>query len=113
MESLENRVINFFNKWVLKDDKISLDTIINTINLDREDAISIFEEFLTEFDIKSGYATFEIDRYFYKLTFWDALFINMFTKRIEKKYAKKTPITIAHMIEVTKRKAWFDPIEKY
>lgn len=109
MKSLESRVVDFFNRWVFKDEEKSLDTVINTINLDREDAVMIFEEFLNEFEIESGYSSFDIDKYFYKLTFLDTLLINIFSKRIEKKYSKKKPITINHMIEVAKRKEWFDP----
>lgn len=110
MESLQNKVINFFRKWISKDEPYLLDTVLNTIDLDREDAIMMFEEFLNEFGIDSGYSTFEIDKYFYKLNFWDALLINVFTKRIKTKYPSKPPITISHMIEVAKRKEWFDPV---
>ena len=109
MKSLEISVVDFFNKWIFREEQNSLDTVINTINLDREDAVMIFEEFLNEFDIESGSSSFDIDKYFYKLSFLDSLLIFIFPKKIQKKYSKKNPITIKHMIEVAKRKEWFDP----
>lgn len=112
MKSIEGRVVDFFNRWIFRDKQNSLDKVINTINLDREDAVMIFEEFLNEFDIESGYYSFDIDKYFYKLTFLDSLLIKFFSKRIKEKYGKKNPITISHMIEVAKRREWFDPILK-
>lgn len=110
MELVESRVVDFFNEWLISDEPNSLNRVINTINLDREDAIMIFEEFINEFDIEeSSCLSVDLDKYFYKLTFLDALFIGFFQKKIEKKYVKKTPITINHMIEVAKLKEWFDP----
>lgn len=110
MELIETKVIDFFNKWDLCDKLNVLDKVINMIELDREDAIMIFEDFLVEFDIEeSSCFDVDLDKYFYKLAFLDALFLGFFPKRIEKKYAQKTPITVRHMIEVAKRKAWFDP----
>ena len=110
MEFLETKVCDFFNEWLFSKKEYNLNAIINTIDLDKEDAIMIFEEFLNKFEIESGYSNFDTNKYFYKLNFLDALLINIFRKKIEKKYVKKPSITIAHMVMVAKRKEWFDPL---
>lgn len=71
----------------------------------------IFEEFINEFKINSGYMNFAIDKYFYNISFFDALFFNLLKTHIIKKYKEKPPITLKHMIEVAKRREWFDPFE--
>ncbi|NCO64451.1 MAG: hypothetical protein COW66_14120 [Flavobacteriaceae bacterium CG18_big_fil_WC_8_21_14_2_50_34_36] len=105
MKTIESNVIAFFNQWLPKEMGNNVNTVINTINLDREDAIMIFEEFINEFDILSGYSSFDIDKYFYpQKSFWNIIMY----KKVKKE--EKPKITIAHMIEVAKKKEWFDPL---
>jgi hypothetical protein len=105
---MEKEVIDFFKLYGIYDEDKKIETIINTINLSYTDSIDIFEEFLKYFKIEMGYETFDIDKYFYKISFFDSLRL-VLNINIQHMYQPKPPITLAHMIEVAKRKEWFDP----
>lgn len=109
MENIETRVLVFFEKWHLSSKK-GFDTVINSVFLSQDDAIMIFEDFLMEFKIELGYTSFDVDKYFYKISILDTILYYFLKKNFEKKYKKKPPITIRHMIEVAKKREWFDPL---
>ena len=108
MKKIEELVTEFFISHGIYDEEQTTNTIINTIDLDYLDGIDIFEEFLKKFNIEKGYESFDINYFFYKLNFPDS-FKSMLNIPIKKKYKTPPSITIAHMIEVAKRKEWFDP----
>ena len=106
MESINHRVLKFFQDYFLKKE-ISENFIINKPDYLADEAFFLMEEFFKQFKIEKGYL--DIDKYFNplpKLTLkhlW-----NLFTFNLPKN-KQKPLITIAHMIEVAKRKEWFDP----
>lgn len=109
MEDLEERVMNFFRihdgLHIKVKDKNS---IINPPNLFNDDAEIVLEEFFREFEIK-GDEYLDLDKYFYNfLDYFLSYWRNLLSLKRKKREAK-TPITIAHMIEVAKRKEWFEP----
>ncbi|MFV5686549.1 DUF1493 family protein [Flavobacterium sp. GB2R13] len=107
MDELEKKVIDFFNKNnIVKNNKI--DSSINKPNYFADEAFFLMEEFFVKFNIDKGYI--DIDKFFNPLpTLSFKHFLNLFgLKKME--YPEKPKITIGHMIEVAKRKEWFDPI---
>ncbi|MCL1655939.1 DUF1493 family protein [Elizabethkingia miricola] len=97
---IESRVLNFFKKNISK--KVDKDYIINNPNYLGDEANILLEDFIKEFNISSGYL--EVDKYFNKLpNFWEII---TFSRDKKQKYPI---IKISHMIEVAKRKEWFDP----
>lgn len=100
MKDLERKVVDFFSKYdiPIKDEN----AIINPDFILSDDANIIMESFIKEFDIEKGYL--EIDKFFEPLP---NINFNLFKKK--RKKLNRPLITIAHMIEVAKRKEWFDP----
>jgi hypothetical protein len=105
MEVIEYRVIKYFSKFGIK--SMDKNSIINPDNFLSDDANLMMKGFIDEFQINQGYL--QIDRYFNPLPalclkyFWNLITFNV------PKLQPKPPVTIAHMIEVAKRKEWFDP----
>lgn len=108
MKNIDDLVIDFFKSYGIYSNKDGVRSVINDITIDHNDLIDIFEEFLKKFDIKKGYKEFKIEKFFYKVSFFNKIRLSIFPK-LKNKYKKKPPITITHMIEVAKRKEWFDP----
>jgi len=107
-ETISKEVIIFFKKNLMLK-QIDKNTIINTENFTSEDAFFILEDFIKKFDINKGFL--DIDSYFQPTyingSLWKAFLHNI--GFIKPEYKKLPPITISHMIEVAKRKEWFDP----
>lgn len=102
--NIQEKVVLFFNKWGIYD-KQKNKTIINNINEDFMDLEWLFESFFKDFDIKNSY-DFDVSKYFYQIPIFNKVLMKLgFKFKIE----PKPPITIDHMIEVAKRKKWFDP----
>ncbi len=95
----------FFKKWGVYNGELKNKTIINDINEDFMDLEWLFESFFKEFDIENSH-DFDVYKYFYQISFLKKILIEFgFKIKIE----NKPSITIHHMIEVAKRKEWFDP----
>jgi len=101
---MKNKVIEFLKDYEITNENV--ETIINTEELDFEDAIDIFEDFFTKFSIEKE-NLFDVNKYFYNFGFFEAIFIRNFGKN--KNYEKKTPITVSHLIKVAEKGEWFDP----
>lgn len=101
MSTIENDVLIFFKKSV--SNKLALSSNLTDFCKYEDDAFYLFLEFFEVFKIEKG--NLDVDKYFYpKATFWDII-------RFKKvKQDEKPKITIGHMIEVAKRKEWFDPV---
>jgi hypothetical protein len=102
---INEEVLIFFRKELSK--KIDKNYVINNPNYLGDEANFLLEDFFKKFDIQSGYL--EVDKYFNPLPspmgcLWSWIIFNF--PKSEQKYPI---ITIAHMIEVAKRKEWFDP----
>ena len=108
MTQLEIEIIDFFK----------LSTALKNINLDTNlgsekyeifdlDAEILMESFFKKYDI--DYSNFMIDKYFiYPDYSWKSLFFfRAFFKKVE--YPVKPALRIKHLIEVAKRKEWFEP----
>lgn len=103
--NIQEKVILFFNEWGIYHNKLKNKTIINDINQDYMDLEWLFESFFKEFNIKNSH-TFDVSKYFYKISFFNKVLIELGFKVYVQ---SKPPIIIEHMIEVAKRKEWFDP----
>lgn len=102
---IQEKTILFFKKWGIYDNKLKNETIINTSNQDFFDMEMIIESFFKECNISNNNG-FNVTKYLYRIPFLNNLLIKLgFKIKIE----SKPPITISHMIEVAKRKEWFDP----
>lgn len=107
------RVISFFKKNLsLK--QMNENIIINTADFTSEDALFILEDFMKEFSVNKGYL--DIDKYFqptypYGIGVYALIkvFLSIFGLVKKPIIEAKPPITISHMIEVAKRKEWFEP----
>ncbi|AZB18816.1 DUF1493 family protein [Chryseobacterium indologenes] len=100
MKDLEKKIIDFFSKYdiPIKD----VNAIINPDFILSDDANIIMGRFIKEFNIEKGYL--EIDKFFEPLS---SISFNLFKKKGKK--VNRPLITVAHMIEVARRKEWFDP----
>jgi hypothetical protein len=104
---LEDQVVLFFIKE-LNDKKINKETILNNYWFFIEDSIFNLDDFFYHFNVNC--TTFNIEKYFHP---FPDLNWKYFLDRIRLKkmhYPEKPKITIGHMIEVAKRKEWFDPV---
>lgn len=101
MSTIENDVLIFFKKSV--SNKLTLSSNLTDFCKYEDDAFYLFLEFFEVFKIEKG--NLDLDKYFYsKSSFWDII------KLKKVKQDEKPKITIEHMIEVAKRKEWFNPI---
>lgn len=101
MNTIENDVLIFFKKSL--SNKLTISSNLTDFCKNEDDAFYLFLEFFEVFKIEKGYL--DVDKYFYsRSSFWDMITF----KKV--KQDEKTKITIGHMIEVAKRKEWFDPI---
>jgi len=97
-------VISYFKKRGYYDNNLKSKTIINNNHEDFMDMEWIFESFFKDFNIKNS-NEFDVDKYFYN----NSLINKILTKvGVKNNNISKPPITIDHMIEVVKRKEWFD-----
>lgn len=103
----EEDVILFFKQHGAYSDRDGIHTVLNTTDRDYLDLIEMFEEFFTIFNLIKNPEDFDVDKYFYEHTFTD--FIKWIFCIKNKNLPVYPPITIAHMIEVVKRKEWFEP----
>ncbi|CAA7386971.1 DUF1493 family protein [Chryseobacterium fistulae] len=98
--NIRDEVLLFFRKNISKN--VDENYIINNPNYLGDETNLLLEDFIKKFDIQSGYL--EVDKYFNKLpSFWEII---TFSRDKKQKYPI---ITVSHMIEVAKRKEWFDP----
>lgn len=103
--NITNTVLEYFKiRGYYNDDK-KLETIINNRQEDILDMEWLFESFFKEFNIKNNY-DFDVSKYLYDISLRDKILIKL---GVNKNVILKTPITICHMVEVAKRKEWFDP----
>ena len=104
-----NQKVIFFFKNKLSFKKIDENTIINTVDFTSEDALFILEDFMKTFEIKRGFL--DVDLYFQPTyidgSLWKTFLSNIGFIKVD--YKILPPITISHMIEVAKRKEWFEP----
>lgn|GEM_PF-1139360 len=107
MNILEQEVIDFFRKHnIIRNNE--MDSIINKPDYFADEAFFLMERFFQKFDIHKGYI--DIDKFFNPLPALNlSHFLNVFGIK-KSKYPEKSKITIGHMLEVAKRKEWFDPI---
>lgn len=103
----ERDVILFFVNNGLYSNEIEGDTIINKKGYDYWDMVELLEEFFTHFDIKNP-EEFNVKKYLYRFNFCSFMRKVFFIER-DKKENFIIPITVSHMIEVAKRKEWFEP----
>jgi len=103
---IEKRVLQFFQNNLHK--KVNIDTVINRIFSWEDDVYDEFVLFFEKFEINPK--DFNILKYFYPnpesifiFKLWYGLIIGKFKSK------NLPPLTVAHMIEVAKRKEWFDP----
>lgn len=102
---IHEKTIMFLKKYGFYDEELEEKTIINDVNEDFIDLECLFESFFKDFDIENSY-DFDVYKYFYQIPFFNKILIKFgFKIKIE----PKPPITVSHMIEVAKRKKWFDP----
>ncbi len=102
MDIIETEVLLFFKKALNK--KIQTSSYLNDYCKNEDDAFYLIYEFFDKFNIEKG--NLNLDKYFnYKRTLYDKLFF----KNVSNKITNKPKITISHMIEVAKRKEWFEP----
>jgi len=109
MVEFEKEIIDFFKSFTgLKN--IDLDTNLGSerYKIFDLDAESLMETFFDKYNI--DYSTFIVSKYFiYPNYSWKNLFfIQLFFDKEE--YSSKPELTIKHLIEVAKRKEWFDPL---
>jgi hypothetical protein len=102
---INENVLSFFRKKISK--KVKESYIINSPNFLADEATILFEDFFVKFDIKQGYL--EIDNYFNPLPSPLGCLLSWLTFSFPKRNQKYPIITVSHMIEVAKRKEWFDP----
>ncbi|MDR6548697.1 hypothetical protein J2810_004787 [Chryseobacterium rhizosphaerae] len=100
-----NAVTEYFKIRGYYNDNEKLETIINNNQEDILDMEWLFESFFKDFNIKNSH-DFDVYKYFYDTSLRDKILIKL---GINKNINLKTSITISHMIEVAKRKEWFDP----
>lgn len=105
MENIEERVMSFFKKNISKN--IKEDYVINHPDFLGDEATFLLKDFYKEFGINKGYL--DVDRYFNPVPFPFKFLINLLTFNFPKEKQKIPIITVKHMIEVAKRKEWFDP----
>ncbi|MCD0473220.1 DUF1493 family protein [Flavobacterium sp. EDS] len=108
MTQLETEIINFFKSSTgLKN--IDLDTNIGSeeYKIFDLDAENLMETFFKKYNI--NYSNFTVSKYFiYPDYSWKSLiFFRFFFNKV--KYPLKSKLTIKHLIEVVKKKEWFDP----
>ena len=105
--SIEDKVLFFFKKNISK--KVQKGYIINNHEYLDDEAFFLMNDFFKEFDINSGYL--DIEKYFNPTPSpLGCLFSWLLLS--PPKYKQKHPvIKVSHMIEVAKRKEWFDPEE--
>ena len=108
MTQLEIEIVNFFKSFTGLSN-IDLDTNIGSekhkiFDLDAE---NLMETFFKKYHI--NYSNFIVSKYFiYPDYSWKSLvFIRLFFDKVQ--YPLKPALTIKHLIEVAKRKEWFDP----
>ncbi len=107
--NLENEILAFFKKEIgIKNIDLKSNIGSEKIGLFDLDAEHVMHEFFKKYNI--DYSGFVSEKYFqYPNYSWKSLFIiRLFFE--QEKYPSKPPITIGHMIEVAKRKEWFDPV---
>lgn len=109
MNNLDKEVMDFFKindglHIKVKDEK----SIINPQKLLNDEAEIILELFFDKFNVK-GIENLYIDKYFYNLTDFGLKYWLSLLKLKKYVLPPKPHITIAHMIEVAKRKEWFEP----
>lgn len=104
---VSKEVLIFFRKKISK--SVDENYIINNPNYLSDEATLLFEDFFLKFNIQKGYL--EIDDYFNPLPSPLGCFFNWITFTFPKRKQKYPLIKVAHMIEVAKRKEWFDPYQ--
>lgn len=102
---IDENVLSFFTKKISK--KINESYVINNPNYLADEATILLEDFFKKFDIQSGYL--EVDKYFNPLPSPMGCLWSWMTFNFPKNEQKYPIITVRHMIEVAKRKEWFDP----
>lgn len=106
---IHDEVLIFFRKNISKN--IDENYIINNPDYLGDEATFLLEDFFTRFNIQKGYL--EIDDYFNPLPPPIGCLLGwitfIFTFKFPKYEQKHPVITVGHMIEVAKRKEWFDP----
>lgn len=102
---IDKSVLSFFRKKISK--KIDESYIINNPDYLADEATILFEDFFVKFDIKQG--CLEIDNYFNPLPSPFGCLLSWITFSFPKRKQKHPIITVSHMIEVAKRKEWFNP----
>lgn len=102
---IDGRVLYFFRNKISK--KINENYVINNPNYLADEATLLFQDFFVKFDIKQGYL--EIDNYFNPLPSPLGCLFGLIRFNFPKRKQKYPIITVSHMIEVAKRKEWFDP----
>ncbi|CAA7386970.1 DUF1493 family protein [Chryseobacterium fistulae] len=106
MDNVEEKVLQFFKKHVYKN--IDINTVINYVFPTEDDIYNELVLFFEEYNIDPK--DFNILKYFHPdpesmplLKYYYGLIKGRF------KAKNLPPLTIRHMIEVAKRKEWFDP----
>lgn len=103
--NINENVLSFFRNKISKE--IDENYIINNPNYLGDEATFLLEDFFKKFDIQSGYL--EVDKYFNPLPSPMGCLWSWITFTFPKNKQKYPVITISHMIEVAKRKEWFEP----
>jgi hypothetical protein len=98
-------VLSFFRKNISKN--VDENYIINNQNYLGDEATFLLEDFFKKFDIQSGYL--EVDKYFNPLPSPMGCLWSWITFNFPKNKQKYPIITVRHMIEVARRKEWFEP----
>ncbi|WP_161568413.1 DUF1493 family protein [Flavobacterium cupreum] len=108
MVQLETEIANFFKSTTgLRDIDLNTNIGDEKYKIFDLDAENLMETFFKKYNI--DYSNFIVSKYFiYPNYSWRSLvFIRLFFDKVE--YPLKPALTIKHLIEVAKRKEWFDP----
>lgn len=102
----EEEVLFFFRNRL--SEKITIDTVLNYLFPWEDEVIEVLYSFFIENNIKTE--GFNILNFFFQDP-ESIPFLKLWYGILTSKYNPKTkpPLTIAHMIEVAKRKEWFEP----
>jgi hypothetical protein len=108
MKNIEKDVCDFFKIHIVGLELIDEKTIVNFPDMLVDDGELILEAFNAEFNIINCDLNF--DKYFNPVKSPFFILYDFFksTKRLQ----KIPEITVGHMINVAKRKKWFDPIAR-
>lgn len=108
MTKLEIEIVNFFKSSTgLKNIDINTNIGNKKYKIFDLDAENLMESFFEKYSV--NYSNFIVSKYFiYPDYSWRSLiFIRLFFDQVE--YPLKPALTIKHLIEVVKKKEWFEP----